>query len=323
MYPECQAAGDKCISFADQYGIRDIFILMKTAHREKFAGHIKDALDQRRLSARAAEVGAGLPRRSIYSVIEGHSPTLDRAADICDALGLEFYVGPPRDPVSVSTPPLNTEISLPPGHLPDLEGHTQGLVRLTAQAGGDPIPIEFREGLETEFKQGIEADLREEIEAELRRESGVSEPSPEAWMAALREHYGLVRRHADVRLAAGDGAWVEDESVAGYVAFRKAWLTSHGLHAGNLSLVDVMGDSMEPELHAGDSVLVNHAQREPRHRRIYALRVEDGAIVKRLHHREGRWWADSDNPGYSPRALGAEDDIVGEVVWWAHTVEGR
>ena len=279
---------------------------------------------QRRIEAeglRPLAARLDLPIGQLRSLSEGRSARGVTIAAASEALGLEFYVGPPRDPVSLNNSRSYSETEV--GLLPDLEGHTQGLVRLTAEVGGDPIPIEFREGLETEFKQGIEADLREEIEAELRRESGVSEPSPEAWMAALREHYGLVRRHADVRLAAGDGAWVEDESVAGYVAFRKAWLNSHGLHAGKLSLVDVMGDSMEPELHAGDSVLVNHAQREPRHRRIYALRVEDGAIVKRLHHREGRWWADSDNPGYSPRALGAEDDIVGEVVWWAHTVEGR
>ena len=69
---------------------------------------------------------------------------------------------------------------------------------------------------------------------------GASNPPPDG--------YEYVRRYAeDVRLAAGSGTTVENENVAGYVAFRRDWMRRHGLHAERCSLVDVTGDSMEPE----------------------------------------------------------------------------
>ena len=44
--------------------------------------------------------------------------------------------------------------------------------------------------------------------------------------------YEYVRRYADdVRLAAGSGTTVENENVAGYVAFRRDWMRRHGLRA--------------------------------------------------------------------------------------------
>lgn len=38
----------------------------------------------------------GIPRRSLQSVLDGHVPSLERAAEICAALGLELYIGPRR-----------------------------------------------------------------------------------------------------------------------------------------------------------------------------------------------------------------------------------
>ena len=67
---------------------------------------------------------------------------------------------------------------------------------------------------------------------------GDSNPPPDG--------YEYVRRYADdVRLAAGSGTTVENENVAGYVAFRRDWMRRHGLRAERCSLVDVTGDSMK------------------------------------------------------------------------------
>ena len=85
---------------------------------------------------------------------------------------------------------------------------------------------------------------------------GDSNPPPDG--------YEYVRRYADdVRLAAGSGTTVENENVAGYVAFRRDWMRRHGLRAERCSLVDVTGDSMEPELFDGDSALVDHSRCDP------------------------------------------------------------
>ena len=79
---------------------------------------------------------------------------------------------------------------------------------------------------------------------------------------------------------------------------------------------------MEPTIQNGDAALVDEFHNRPRSGRVYALRTADGLIVKRLRKREGRWWAYSDNPDHSSHELGDGDEIVGRVVWWAHT-EGR
>ena len=59
---------------------------------------------------------------------------------------------------------------------------------------------------------------------------GDSNPPPDG--------YEYVRRYADdVRLAAGSGTTVENENVAGYVAFRRDWMRRHELRAESCSLV--------------------------------------------------------------------------------------
>ena len=148
---------------------------------------------------------------------------------------------------------------------------------------------------------------------------GDSNPPPDG--------YEYVRRYADdVRLAAGSGTTVENENVAGYVAFRRDWIRRHGLRAERCSLVDVTGDSMEPELFDGDSALVDHSRCDPVEGAIFALRTLEGPLVKRLRFHDDRWWASSDNdsPENGPRPLDGDDGIIGRVVWWTHRiVEGE
>ena len=69
-----------------------------------------------------AATAAGLRRDSIRSVLRGRVPSVDRAAEICTALGLELYIGPPRGgvPRSVNSPdshradPATPEVVPPP-----------------------------------------------------------------------------------------------------------------------------------------------------------------------------------------------------------------
>ena len=139
--------------------------------------------------------------------------------------------------------------------------------------------------------------------------------------------YEYVRRYVDdVRLAAGSGTMVENENVTGYVAFRRDWMRRHGLRAESCSLVDVTGDSMEPELFDGDSALVDHSRCDPVEGEVFALRTLEGPLVKRLRFHDERWWASSDNDPSETgsRPLDENDGIIGRVVWWARTiVEGE
>ena len=69
----------------------------------------------------------------IRDMRRGHVPSVERLRSLCEVLGLEFYVGPPR-----------WRRAEDGGALPDiplraLERSAQDLVRLTLDAGGNPI----------------------------------------------------------------------------------------------------------------------------------------------------------------------------------------
>ncbi|MDE0388353.1 MAG: hypothetical protein OXI75_06625 [Rhodospirillales bacterium] len=64
---------------------------------DDFIRIVRDRLRETGLTTHGAAVSHDLPRGAIRSVLDGHTPKLDRAARICEALGLELYVGPPRE----------------------------------------------------------------------------------------------------------------------------------------------------------------------------------------------------------------------------------
>lgn len=62
---------------------------------KQFRSEIEKALDGRPVTVAAKRIG--LPRNAIRQILMGHIPKLDRAAYIAQALGLEIYIGPPRE----------------------------------------------------------------------------------------------------------------------------------------------------------------------------------------------------------------------------------
>ena len=102
---------------------------------------------------------------------------------------------------------------------------------------------------------------------------------------------------SELASAAGDGAVVEQERVTGRVKFRRTWLARHGLVARDCRVIQVSGESMEPTLVDGCSILVNLAARRRRTGRIFVIRAADGLVVKRADkHPSGAWRIVSDNP---------------------------
>ena len=123
--------------------------------------------------------------------------------------------------------------------------------------------------------------------------------------------------------AAGAGAVVEHERVIGRVKFRRGWLARHGLAAGECRVIQVLGESMEPTLVDGCSILVNHASRRRRGGRIFVVRTEDGLVVKRAgKDRSGAWQLVSDNPNkraWPTLPWPGDAPVLGEVRWAART----
>ena len=72
-----------------------------------FAEAIRRRLAERGQSQYRAALSGGLPQDAIRSVLRVHVPRLSRVEQICRALGLELYIGSPRD-VQVDTDGADT-----------------------------------------------------------------------------------------------------------------------------------------------------------------------------------------------------------------------
>ncbi len=130
----------------------------------------------------------------------------------------------------------------------------------------------------------------------------------------------------DVEASAGHGALAEMESKSAQFGFDEKWLRRlTSSKASNLSIIGVLGDSMEPTLHDGDEVMIDLADGQARLRDgIYVLRMDDMLSVKRIaiEPQGKRVSVLSDNPtfpswpGLERRAL----NIVGRVLWFGRAL---
>ena len=124
----------------------------------------------------------------------------------------------------------------------------------------------------------------------------------------------------EVAAAAGGGAEVYDETVVGRLWFRRDWLDRHSIDPAQCNVITVRGESMEPTLPDGCSVLVDRNEGRRRHRagRIYVMRTQDGLVVKRAgQDEEGNWQVVSDHPGWETTPWSDDTEIIGEVRWMA------
>ena len=126
------------------------------------------------------------------------------------------------------------------------------------------------------------------------------------------------------RLSGGGGSLETSGDVVGYYAFRRAWLAGKG-DIRSMRLMRVTGVSMEPTLEDEDVVLVDLSQRDILTGKIYAVRIDDEIVVKRLDKRPGKLVLISDNRSfYDPLEIAvgeqANVDILGRVIWMAREV---
>ena len=120
--------------------------------------------------------------------------------------------------------------------------------------------------------------------------------------------------------AAGVGAEVYDETPVGLLWFRNDWLLSHSIDPEQSNIISVRGESMEPTLPDGCSILVDRKRREPHEGRIYVMRTEEGLVVKRAgKDAEGNWQIESEHPAWPPVPWSETTEIIGEVRWAART----
>lgn len=115
-----------------------------------------------------------------------------------------------------------------------------------------------------------------------------------------------------------------EAKVEGYFAFRQDWLRRKG-NVSQMCLMRVAGDSMEPTLRDGDSVLIDQSQTDVVYGKIYVVGIDDGVVVKRLDKRPGKLVLVSDNRQIYPPLEVALDEsvnvrVVGRVIWLAREI---
>ncbi len=120
------------------------------------------------------------------------------------------------------------------------------------------------------------------------------------------------------RLSAGGGSFETEPEIKELYSFRKDWLSKKG-KSRDMVLMDIFGNSMEPELKEGDTVLIDQSQQAVLAGAIYAVGVADTIVVKRLEKRPNKLILFSENKSYPMISFEGEEmnsiRIIGKVIW--------
>jgi len=96
------------------------------------------------------------------------------------------------------------------------------------------------------------------------------------------------------------------------------WVLQEGLRRDALVATVVRGESMEPALYDGDTVVVNTADKTLVSGSVYVVNYEGEAVVKRLLRDAGQWWLTSDNLDqrkyHRQLCKGADCIVIGKVI---------
>ncbi len=301
---------------------------------EDILREIDAALERRGISARAASIRALGAPELIRDMRRGHVPSVERLRSLCDVLGLEFYVGPPR------WRRAEDGGALPDVPLRSLERSARDLVRITVDADGDPIPEDLWPVLlarrptepqaaqedppamgpkvdEVDFDTGLRA-----MTGDLRRApigGSASEPSAED-LAATAEAQLLRAIMPSLR---GDdpleASILEDDPVKRLPKFRK--LLAHRLEADGLdparwTLVPIRDESMEPTLPNGCVTVVDGTNTDLDPAGIKVVKFGDDTLFRRITtDEEGRRLMVCDHPDWPDEPWPNGARIVGEIRW--------
>lgn len=89
-----------------------------------------------------------------------------------------------------------------------------------------------------------------------------------------------------------------------------------GLDPKRLIAIEVRGDSMEPLMFEGDTVVIDPTDKKLLNRELYALNFEGDCCVKQMLHKAGTWYLNSINSDHKPvRAESGQCEVIGRVVY--------
>ena len=274
-------------------------------HVAQFTRLVQDRLLETGASLHGLAVANGLPKDAMRSVLAGHTPKLDRAAEICRALGLEFYIGLPRES-GIDAPTLPREVTEALGLAEGASPAEAAKAIDTRLSGGfDSAALQDRVAVVVRAEtEALRADLADA--SALARPANDDTAPPEARPAAVYQ----------VAAAMGGGVFIEDAPPAGPAWFRRDWLDKRGIDPTRCVVIEVAGDSMGPTLPDGCSILLDKTRVRRRAERIYAVTTSDGLVVKRADKDDaGDWVLRSDYPAWEDAPWPDDAEMIGEVRW--------
>ena len=117
----------------------------------------------------------------------------------------------------------------------------------------------------------------------------------------------------------------KERSKVAYVAFDASWITNTLKRKPvDLVAVSIQGDAMEPQLSAGNMVLVDTSQAGIPGDGTYVLNVDGATLVRRLQPLPAKEIeASCANPAYERFRFSRDDDhvsVTGRVVWVGRVV---
>lgn len=92
----------------------------------------------------------------------------------------------------------------------------------------------------------------------------------------------------DVYASAGHGTFESSEAVEAMRPFTRSYIRQHlGIRHDQLAMLRVMGDSMEPEIHSGDVVMIDRKDVGVTVEGPHLVRVDGSLLLKGLQRRPG------------------------------------
>ena len=261
-----------------------------------YADIILAALHRSGRSGRDVSMSAVGHESAIRTIKRGRDVRASTLRRVCEELGLEFYVGPPRGGAGVYRAEIR-ESEPPPAWVAELRREIRSEIRRVAGAG---------QSLASEAEPRIPHDS---LAADL------------AWSREPREIPGVCFVDCyEVPPAPPSGARLDDSTRAGCMAFRQSWLDRHRLDAARCAVVHVHGDAMAPTLGDGSTILINRAQRRRRAGAILLVYGAGRLFVTRVgKDAAGRWRLVGDRPSEAPLPWPNGAEILGQVRWGTRT----
>ncbi|MEC4727243.1 hypothetical protein HWQ46_16985 [Shewanella sp. D64] len=124
----------------------------------------------------------------------------------------------------------------------------------------------------------------------------------------------------DIEVSAGCGSYIVSELENEGMKVTQKWIINEGFLQADLVMMTAKGDSMEPSIPSGASLIIDKSQTSIKEDGVYVLRVEDALFVKRLRYDHLNYELNiiSDNPIYPlsqvKKAMLNDICVIGKVV---------